>query len=208
VNLQSKLLRVLQENQFYRVGGTAPIHINVRVICANNVPLRQLVEQGKFREDLYYRLNICTITVPPLRERKDDIVVLAATFLENYCKRYGADKEFDSSALARLSEYDWPGNVRELENLIHRTVIGVKGHIITGDDVEGILNENIYEDLVVNLKRSMRSQVPLDFNKIIEQQEIQLLEYALKKYGSTRKAAEFLNMTQPQLMRKKQKYNL
>lgn len=208
VNLQSKLLRVLQENQFYRVGGTAPIHINVRVICANNVPLRQLVEQGKFREDLYYRLNICTITVPPLRERKDDIVVLAATFLENYCKRYGADKEFDSSALARLSEYDWPGNVRELENLIHRTVIGVKGHIITGDDVEGILNENIYEDLVVNLKRSMRSQAPLDFNKIIEQQEIQLLEYALKKFGSTRKAAEFLNMTQPQLMRKKQKYNL
>jgi transcriptional regulator with PAS, ATPase and Fis domain len=208
LNLQSKLLRVLQENQFYRVGGTAPIHINVRVICANNVPLRQLVEQGKFREDLYYRLNICTITVPPLRERKDDIVVLAATFLENYCKRYSADKEFDSSALARLSEYDWPGNVRELENLIHRTVIGVKGHIITGDDVEGILNENIYEDLVVNLKRSMRSQAPLDFNKIIEQQEIQLLEYALKKYGSTRKAAEFLNMTQPQLMRRKQKYNL
>lgn len=208
LNLQSKLLRVLQENQFYRVGGTASIHINVRVICANNVPLRQLVEQGKFREDLYYRLNICTITVPPLRERKDDIVVLAATFLENYCKRYGADKEFDSSALARLSEYDWPGNVRELENLIHRTVIGVKDHIITGDDVEGILSENIYEDLVVNLKRSMRSQAPLDFNKIIEQQEIQLLEYALKKFGSTRKAAEFLNMTQPQLMRKKQKYNL
>jgi len=208
LNLQSKLLRVLQENQFYKVGGTTPININVRVICANNVPLRQLVEQGKFREDLYYRLNICTITVPPLRERKEDIVALAATFLENYCKRYGADKEFDSTALTKLAGYDWPGNVRELENLIHRTVISVRGHIITGDDIEGVLNENIYEDLVINLKRTMRAATSLDFNKIIEQQEIQLIGYALKKFGSTRKAAEFLNMTQPQLMRKKQKYDL
>ena len=208
LNLQSKLLRVLQENQFYKVGGTIPININVRVICANNVPLRQMVEQGKFREDLYYRLNICTITVPPLRERKEDIVALAATFLENYCKRYGADKEFDPTALVKLAGYDWPGNVRELENLIHRTVISVRGHIITGDDIEGVLNENIYEDLVINLKRSMRASTSLDFNKIIEQQEIQLIGYALKKFGSTRKAAEFLNMTQPQLMRKKQKYNI
>ncbi|HML36913.1 MAG TPA: sigma-54 dependent transcriptional regulator [Bacillota bacterium] len=208
LGLQSKLLRVLQENQFYRVGGTAPININVRVICANNVPLRQLVEQGKFREDLYYRLNICTITVPPLRDRRDDIVALAAAFLENFCKQYGTDKEFDPSALAKLAEYDWPGNVRELENLIHRTVISVKGHIITGDNVEGILNENIYEDLVVSLKREVRASTSLDFNKIIEQQEIRLIEYALKKCGSTRKAAEFLHMTQPQLMRKKQKYEL
>jgi DNA-binding NtrC family response regulator len=172
------------------------------------VPLRQLVEQGRFREDLYYRLNICTITVPPLRDRREDIAVLAAAFLENYSARYGTDKEFDPSALAKLAAYDWPGNVRELENLIHRTVIGVRGHIITVDDIEGVLNENLYEDLVINLKRSMKTSVSLDFNKIIEQQESQLISYALKKFGSTRKAAEFLNMTQPQLMRKKQKYNL
>jgi transcriptional regulator with PAS, ATPase and Fis domain len=172
------------------------------------VPLRQLVEQGKFREDLYYRLNICTITVPPLRERKDDIVVLAAAFLENYCKRYCRDKEFDPTALAKLAEYNWPGNVRELENLIHRTVISVRGHVITGEDIERVLNENIYEDLVIDLKRSVRTSTSLDFNRIIEQQEARLIEYALKKYGSTRKAAEFLNMTQPQLMRKKQKYSL
>lgn len=208
VNLQSKLLRVLQENQFYRVGGTVPININVRVICANNVPLRQLVEQGRFREDLYYRLNICTITVPPLRDRRDDIIPLAAAFLENFCKRYGTDKAFDSSALSRLSGYDWPGNVRELENLIHRTVISVKGHVVTGDDIEGLLNENIYEDLVVSLKTDMRTSASMDFNRIIEQQEKRLIEYALRKCGSTRKAAEFLNMTQPQLMRKKQKFNL
>lgn len=206
--LQSKLLRVLQENQFYRVGGTVPVNINVRVICASNIPLRQLVEEGMFREDLYYRLNICTINVPPLRERREDIAALASSFLANYCRQYGTDKEFDPTALTRLANYGWPGNVRELENLIHRTVISVQEHIITGDDIEGVLNENVYEDLVINLRRNMRTFATLDFNRIIEQQEMQLIEYALKKCGSTRKAAEFLNMSQPQLMRKKQKYRI
>lgn len=208
LNLQSKLLRVLQESQFYKVGGTTPIDINVRVICANNIPLRQLVEQGKFREDLYYRLNICTITVPPLRDRRDDIMTLAIAFLSSYCKRYGIDKELDPTALTKLTNYDWPGNVRELENLIHRAVISVKGHVITGDDIQAVLNENIYEDLVLDLKRSMRASSSLDFEKILEQQEKKLIEYALKKFGTTRKAAEFLHMSQPKLMRKKQKYNI
>ena len=208
LSLQSKLLRVLQESQFYRVGGTVPVNVNVRVICANNVPLRQLVEQGRFREDLYYRLNIYTVTVPPLRERREDIIALAKSFLEQFCKRYGTDKEFDRAALSKLAAYDWPGNVRELENLIHRAVISIREHIIKGEDVEALLNENIYEDLVTNLKRSMKTFTTLDFNKIIEQQEIQLIDYALKKFGSTRKAAEFLNMSQPQLMRKKKKYNI
>ncbi|HYE68969.1 MAG TPA: sigma 54-interacting transcriptional regulator [Anaerovoracaceae bacterium] len=208
LNLQSKLLRVLQESQFYKVGGTTPININVRVICANNIPLRQLVEQGKFREDLYYRLNICTITVPPLRDRRDDIMALATTFLNNYCKRYGIDKELDPTAFTILANYNWPGNVRELENLVHRAMISVKDHIITGDDIQAVLNENIYEDLVLDLKRSMRSSSSLDFEKILEQQEKQLIEYALKKFGTTRKAAEFLHLSQPKLMRKKQKYNI
>ncbi len=208
LNLQSKLLRVLQESQFYKVGGVNPVTINVRVICANNIPLRQLVEQGKFREDLFYRLNICTITVPPLRERREDISVLAQSFLSRFCRQYGTDKEMDPSAMIRLACHDWPGNVRELENVIHRIVIGVKEYVITGQDVEAMLNETVYEDLVIQLKQKMRISAELDFNQIIEQQEIQLLEYALKKFGSTRKAAEFLNMSQPQLMRKKQKYNI
>ena len=206
--MQSKLLRVLQENQFYSVGGTKPININVRVICANNVFLKQLVEQNKFREDLYYRLNICTITVPPLRERREDIPALAGIFLDNYSRRYGVDKELSPEALSRLSAYDWPGNVRELENLIHRAMINIKGHIIEGDDIEKILNESLYDDFVMDLKSTLRSSASLDFNKIIESQEKQLVEYALKKCGSTRKAADFLNMTQPQLMRKKQKYEI
>lgn len=208
MNLQSKLLRVLQESQFYRVGGTSPISINVRVICANNIPLRQLVEQGKFREDLYYRLNICTINVPPLRERREDVAVLAKSFLDAHCMRYGVDKALDASALTRLAGYDWPGNVRELENLIHRAVIKVRSYVITGEDIQEILSESLYDDLVLDLKHSMRASPSLDFEDIIEQQEIKLIEFALKKFGSTRKAAEFLNMTQPKLMRKKQKYRI
>lgn len=86
--MQSKLLRVLQENQFYRVGGTVQLSVNVRVICANNVSLKNLVEEGKFREDLYYRLNICTINVPALRNRKEDILCLSKEFLKKYNKRY------------------------------------------------------------------------------------------------------------------------
>ncbi|WP_206457862.1 sigma-54 interaction domain-containing protein [Anaerovorax sp. IOR16] len=208
LNLQSKLLRALQESQFYKVGGTSPININVRVICANNIPLRQLVEQGKFREDLYYRLNIYIITVPPLRDRRDDIVSLAVSFLGRYCNHYKIDKEFAPNALIKLTDYDWPGNVRELENLIHRVVISVKSHVITEDDIEGVLNEKTYDDLIINLKRNMKSLPSLDFEKIIEQQEVQLIQYALKKFGTTRKAAEFLHISQPKLMRKKQKYDI
>ncbi|MDO4552877.1 MAG: sigma-54 dependent transcriptional regulator [Bacillota bacterium] len=208
LNLQSKLLRVLQEGQFYKVGGTVPVNVNVRVICANNVPLRQLVEEGKFREDLYYRLNICTINVPPLRERREDVSALALAFLEQYCKSYGADKRLDEGALSVLAGHHWPGNVRELENLIHRAVINIKGHIITAGDISGLLNASVCEDLVLDLQQRLRGSSALDFNEIVSQQEIRLIEYALKKCGSTRKAAAFLHMTQQQLMRKKQKYGL
>lgn len=208
LNLQSKLLRVIQEGEFMRVGGLEPIGVNVRVICANNVPLRQLVEDGSFREDLYYRLNICTINIPPLRERKDDIVALANAFMEKYCNMYGTDKELDENAAMRLTEYDWPGNVRELENFVHRLVINVKGHIVYYEDVENLLNEALYENLVMDLKYALKGENGVDFNKIIEEQEKQLVSYGLKKCGTTRKAADFLNMTQAQLMRKKQKYGL
>lgn len=208
LHLQTKLLRVLQESQFYQVGGTSPVNINVRVICANNIPLRQLVEQGGFREDLFYRLNICTITVPPLRDRREDITALAQSFLATYCKRYGLDRELDLSALNKLYGYEWPGNVRELENLIHRAVIHAKDPMITGDQIQEMLHEYLYEDLFLDFRRSMRTADSIDFETMIQQQEMHLIKYALQKCGTTRKAAEFLHLTQPKLMRKKQKYHI
>lgn len=206
--LQSKLLRVIQEGNFYRIGGTKQVNVNVRVICANNVPLKKLVDEAKFREDLYYRLNICSIDVPPLRERREDIYCLAESFLSRYNKQYGLYKEITAGALSRLASYDWPGNVRELENKMHRIIINTSSNTIDIADIDLLLNENVYHDIVFDLKRSINKTTNLDFAEIIESQEKKLLQYALKKEGTTRKAASYLNMTQAQLMRKKKKLGI
>jgi Transcriptional regulator containing PAS, AAA-type ATPase, and DNA-binding domains len=207
MNMQSKLLRVLQESQFYRVGGTEQINVNVRVICANNVPIKTLVDDARFREDLYYRLNICVITVPPLRDRRDDITVLAKAFLERYNGKYGMTKEMDESAYAALFKYDWPGNVRELENTIHRIIINTRGDQISGNDVESMLNENVFDEYVVNTRTKLTAD-KIDFEHIIEEQEKKLCEFALKENGTTRQAADALGITQTKLMRMKKKYGL
>lgn len=206
--MQSKLLRVLQENTYYKVGGTVPKRVNVRVICANNIPLKKLVEEGRFREDLYYRLNICLINVPPLRMRKDDIVCLSDTFLKNYSKKYGVEKTFANDAYDALKEYHWPGNVRELENAVHRLYIAEKERVIDGYSIDMLLNENLYQYKVSDLKRELKNEECLDFNKIMDEQERKLIEYALEKQKTTRAAAEFLNIPQATLARKKVKYGL
>lgn len=122
--MQAKLLRVLQEKEFYMVGSKKTLKVNVRVVAATNVDLIQLVKKGLFREDLYYRLNIITIDLPPLREREDDIIQLIYFFLAKYVKELGkTPMEFTPKAMQALVEYGWPGNVRELQNLIHRLVI-------------------------------------------------------------------------------------
>jgi len=122
--MQAKLLRVLQEKEFYMVGSKKTLKVNVRVVAATNVDLMQLVKKGLFREDLYYRLNIITIDLPPLRERGDDIIQLIYFFLAKYVKELGkTPMEFTTKAMQALVEYAWPGNVRELQNLIHRLVI-------------------------------------------------------------------------------------
>jgi len=208
VNMQTKLLRVLQENQFYRVGGTKQITVNVRVICANNVPLKVLVAEGRFREDLYYRLNICQIDVPPLRERKDDVYVLAKKFLSIYNKKYGIFKEISSKGYDALIDYNWPGNVRELENTVHRLVINSSENVITEFDIESVFDQNIYDNNVLDAKLMLQRAGNINLDEVMESQEKQLIEYALKKGGTTRRAAESLGINQTKLMRKKQKYKL
>lgn len=208
LNMQSKLLRVLQESTYYRVGGTEQKHTNVRVVCANNIPLRKLVEEGKFREDLYYRLNICCIDVPPLRERKEDISCLADAFLKSYCRKYGMEKEFAPETMSKLESYHWPGNVRELENAVHRLYIGERDRVIGEDAADRMLNGAVYENLIVDLKKEFCRDDGLDFNQIMEEQERKLIAYALKKEGTTRKAAEYLNLPQATLARKKVRYGL
>ncbi len=208
LNMQSKLLRVLQDNIYYPVGATEPKHVNVRVICANNVPLKKLIEQGEFREDLYYRLNICQINVPPLRVRNEDIRCLAQVFMEQYSKKYGKSKVISEEAYRLLEGYHWPGNVRELENMVHRLYIAEKSDVIDEYTVDMMLNDSVLEDTMLDIKKEISWDKSVDFLKIMDRQEKRLIEYALKKEGTTRKAAEFLGLPQTTLARKKLKHNL
>lgn len=138
--MQAKLLRVLQEKEFYMVGSKKTLKVNVRVVAATNVDLMQLVKKGLFREDLYYRLNIITIDLPPLRERGDDVFKLIYFFLEKYVKEVGKPAmKFTNRALGALREYSWPGNVRELQNIIHRLVIMAEDSTIDTPDLPEFL---------------------------------------------------------------------
>jgi Nif-specific regulatory protein len=130
---QIKLLRVLQEREFERVGGNEPIKVDVRVVAATNRDLEQMITEGKFRQDLYYRLNVFSITLPPLRERKADILLLCDLFVEKYSKTNRKSvKRISTSAIEMLMSYDWPGNVRELENCIERAVLVSNDEVIHG----------------------------------------------------------------------------
>src|SRR5881394_3644155 len=136
VGTQVKLLRVLEEREFMRVGGTSPINVDVRVVTATNRPLREQVEQGSFRSDLFYRLNVLRIHLPPLRDRREDIPILVRHFIKDYSKQH--DRAFhgiSAAAMQILVEYPWPGNVRELRNLIESMVVLSPGHEIQPEDL-------------------------------------------------------------------------
>jgi two-component system NtrC family response regulator len=135
-HLQAKLLRVLQEKEFYRLGGTKPKKLNVRIISATNQNVDEMIKNNKFREDLFYRLNTIPIKIPPLRERKNDILPIAENILNNVVKEYNLEKkEFDKEAKQKLLDYDWPGNIRELINVVQRAAILSEGNLITKDDI-------------------------------------------------------------------------
>jgi len=137
---QAKLLRVIQEKEFMRLGGIETIKVDARIIAATNVDLKRLVEEGRFREDLYYRLNVINIQLPPLRERKEDIPALVEFFTKKYCEENGKPAyRFSSEALKVLMDYHWPGNVRELENVVERAVVLAQDEIIG----RNLLPENV-----------------------------------------------------------------
>ncbi len=167
LSTQRKLLRVLQEREFERVGGSIPIKVDVRVIAATNRDLRDEVEAGRFREDLYYRLNVVTIDLPPLRRRKEDIPLLVEHFLDKH--RYSqtaTPARISEEAMQRLMEYDWPGNVRELENSIQRAVVLSKGGIITSAH---ILASNLIDRSLVDVAQLVRDGVSM--NEILRRVE-------------------------------------
>jgi DNA-binding NtrC family response regulator len=157
LGLQPKLLRALQERSFERLGSNSTITVNIRLICATNRNLAELVQQGKFREDLYYRLNVVQIHLPPLRERRDDIPLLARHFLQESAQQFNKNaKRFAQPALRALEEYAWPGNVRELENAVQRAVVLSEGQTVDSWHLPAALRSNC-ED--VSLKCSYEEEV-------------------------------------------------
>ena len=190
-NTQKKLLRVLQEHEFERVGGTATIHVNTRVIAATNKDLKEEVAKGNFREDLYYRLNVISIHMPPLRERKDDIPLLVEHFLDKHrFSPTSAPAKITEEALARLMEHDWPGNVRELENVIERAVVMAQGGVITS---QHLILSPISERRFLDIQQEVRKQVPL--RETLAKVEKQLIEEALEQASGNRaQAAKILGI--------------
>jgi len=156
---QVKLLRVLEEREFIRVGGTTPISVDVRVIAATNRPLREQVEQGSFRSDLFYRLNVLRIHLPPLRDRREDIPILVRHFIKEYSKQH--DRAFhgiSAPAMQILVEYPWPGNVRELRNLIESMVVLSPGHEIQPEDLPRQIRDGGSRYLPVHVGPILRSE--------------------------------------------------
>ncbi len=194
---QIKLLRVLQEKEFERVGGEKTIKVDVRVICATNRNLEDEVKKGNFREDLYYRLNVVHISVPPLRERKEDIDMLALSFLKEFNEEDGKKIEgFTKAARKALFSYSWPGNVRELKNTIESAVVLAKGNMIDTDDLpSSILDEGKKEDLVITLPVTME-----EVEKKVIYSTIDYFE------GNKSKAADELKIGRKTLYRKLEEF--
>ena len=208
-DLQAKLLRVIQDGEFYRVGGTEPVKTNVRIISATNRDLEKLIDEKKFRRDLYYRLNVFPIRVPNLDERKAEIPALAEYFMGKYTEKFGIEKTIAEDAMAYLKECSWPGNIRELENVVQRLLITSKGEMITVLDVMKELHTDLFDKININLEEaSFEEANRINLDDMVEGFEKNIIQYACEKYGSTRKAAKAIGISQTQLIRKKNKYNI
>jgi two-component system NtrC family response regulator len=205
--LQVKLLRVLQEMEFERVGGARTIKVDVRVVAASNRDLKEEVEVGRFREDLYYRLNVVHLHLPPLRQRQEDIPLLAVHFINKYVQENLRDKtRVTPEALKLLIQYAWPGNIRELENVMERAVILCAHNTITPQDLPAELAPAA-TDSRLEIDRFIPLDTPLP--EALDAIEEQMIRRALEKSGQVQvRAAELLGITKSLLQYKLKKYHL
>lgn len=201
MDMQVKLLRVLQEMEVVRIGGTKPIKIDVRVLAATNRDLEDMIKKKQFREDLYYRLNVIPLYIPPLRERKHDILPLINFFLTQLNKKYNFNKIFASDALNCMYEYNWPGNVRELKNIVERAVIMSEDDKIKRSDLpKNIIGSN---GMIVTLNTFEEG---INLKETLDAIEKKLIKKAYDKYGNVRAAAKSLGIDASTFVRKRQKY--
>jgi len=197
MNLQVKLLRVLQEREIQRVGGVKVKKVDFRLIAATSKSLEEMVRRKLFRDDLFYRLNVVPVMVPPLRERKEDIVPLVALFLKKFNKKYGLTRRIPPEVIQNLLKYDWPGNVRELENTVERLVVL--------SDKNLILLENLME--IAPIAKSCGSSV-LYLRNVLAQKEKHLILQAIQQCNTTREMANALGVSQSAVVKKMRKHGI
>lgn len=203
LNLQSKLLRALQEREIIRVGGSKVIPIDIRLITATNRNLKKAVEEGKFREDLYYRINIMPITLEPLKNRKKDIRALANYFTEQFNSRYKLNKVISDEAMAELCSFEWPGNIRELENVMERIMISFDGDVVTKFQVQRAIGKPVSSNQPFFPATNGKSMQELmdDYEKLV-------LQAMFEEHGKASDVARALKMNKSTLSRRVKKYGL
>lgn len=199
LHLQVKLLRVIQTKEITRVGGTKTKKLDVRFLAATNRDLKQLAEQGKFREDLYYRLNVIPIKIPPLRERIEDIHPLSQHFLNKYNVKYSVNKRISEEALRVLCEYSWPGNVRQLENTLEQLVIL--------SETEEVRRNDLPKEMIKGNTPEMEGEI-IPLKQLRENTEMKMIKLALNRYKSIREAAKHLEVDHSTLVKKIKKLGI
>jgi PAS domain S-box-containing protein len=201
-SLQAKLLRALQDQEFFKVGGSRPVKFDARLLFATNRNLADAVRTGRFREDLYYRINVIPLQVPPLRERRDDIPVLTAWFLAKLNEKYHGEKKLAAEVIEALTNYSWPGNVRELINVLERMVITSCQEIIGREDLPGHVLE------ASGQAAPARQQVVLPLKNVLDMVEKDVIGEALSSAKSLRQAARALGIDPSTLLRKAEKHKI
>ena len=201
-HLQVKILRVLQEKEIMRVGGTKYIPIDIRIISATNSNLEDMVSRGEFRKDLFYRLNVCQFTMPPLRDRKEDIASLCEFFMEKFNNKYHCNKILSTSAKKLLHSYSWPGNIRELENIIERIIIINNSDLITGENIASLFPVSNLEAANYN------TPTAIDLKSEIENFEKNVIISKAKHCKTVTELAHDLSIDKSTATRKLQKYGI
>jgi len=200
--MQVKLLRVLQDNKIQRIGSVKTIDVDIRIIAATNRDLEEMIRNNLFREDLYYRLNVVPIVIPPLRDRKQDIIALLKHYIEFFNCKHGYNKKLGARVIEILMEYDWPGNIRQLRNLIERLVIMSNHDNIDVDDLpQKIIESWEGEDTITNGFENM------SLREAVGRLESQMIEKAYLKRGNVRDAARDLGIDASTFVRKRKKYS-
>jgi transcriptional regulator with PAS, ATPase and Fis domain len=204
--LQGKLLRVLQDGEIQRIGATTAKKVNVRVIAATNRDLAKETEKGNFRQDLFYRLQVAVINIPPLREREGDLLELISFFFEQFNSRYKRRVRLSAMAEELMVHHTWPGNLRELENLIHSLVVTCDGNLVQVEDLPcSIVARHTVGNSCKTITLGLGDFKGQDFKGMMGQLEVEILKNAVSVYGSIPKAAKALGLNRSTVFRKLQK---